>query len=137
MHLLISMNCCGCWEVWSSRQWGPQIPGCQLKATQTVDLLLLHPPWSWSLWFTFSSCPTLVFHLTAENHGHIQALQASPLMAPQKHQMKPQPSQWTNSSYLASCVCLAAQSCLILCDPVECSTPGFLILYHLKLMSTD
>ena len=26
---------------------------------------------------------------------------------------------------------LVAQSCLTLCDPMDCSTPGFLVLHHL------
>ena len=30
----------------------------------------------------------------------------------------------------AAC-CSVTQSCLILCDPMDCSTPGFLVLHHL------
>ena len=29
-----------------------------------------------------------------------------------------------------SCCCSVAQSCLTLCDPMECSTPGFPVLHH-------
>ena len=29
------------------------------------------------------------------------------------------------------CCCSVAQSCLILCDPMDCSTPGFPVLHHL------
>ena len=29
------------------------------------------------------------------------------------------------------CFCSVAQSCLTLCDPMECSTPGFPVLHHL------
>ena len=29
------------------------------------------------------------------------------------------------------CCCSVAQSCLILCDPTDCSTPGFPVLHHL------
>ena len=29
------------------------------------------------------------------------------------------------------CCCSVAQSCPILCDPMDCSTPGFLVLHHL------
>ena len=29
------------------------------------------------------------------------------------------------------CCCSVAWSCLTLCDPVDCSTPGFLVLHHL------
>ena len=29
------------------------------------------------------------------------------------------------------CCCLVAQSCLTLCDTVDCSTPGFPVLHHL------
>ena len=31
----------------------------------------------------------------------------------------------------ACCNCSVAQSCLTLCNPVDCTTPGFLALYHL------
>ena len=37
--------------------------------------------------------------------------------------------------------CSVAQSCSTLCDPMDCSTPGFAVLHHLpdllKLMSSD
>ena len=29
------------------------------------------------------------------------------------------------------CCCSVIQSCLTLCDPVDCSTPGFPVLHHL------
>ena len=29
------------------------------------------------------------------------------------------------------CCCSAAKSCLILCDPMDCSMPGFLVLHYL------
>ena len=29
--------------------------------------------------------------------------------------------------------CSVAQSCLTLCDPVDCSMPSFPVLYHLQL----
>ena len=29
---------------------------------------------------------------------------------------------------MASCCCSVAQSCLILCDPMDCSIPGFPVL---------
>ena len=33
---------------------------------------------------------------------------------------------------ICNCFCgLVAQSCPILCDPVDCSTPGFPVLHHL------
>ena len=32
---------------------------------------------------------------------------------------------------LILCCCPVAKSCLILCDPVDCSTPGFLVLHYL------
>ena len=39
------------------------------------------------------------------------------------------------------CCCSVAQSCLTLCDPVDCSTPGLPVLQHhrslLKLMSIE
>ena len=34
-------------------------------------------------------------------------------------------------SYLIIFCCLVAQSCLTLCDPMDCSTPDFPVLYHL------
>ena len=32
---------------------------------------------------------------------------------------------------LVALCCSVAQSCLTLCDPMDCSTPGFPVLYHL------
>ena len=32
---------------------------------------------------------------------------------------------------LSLCCCWVAKSCLTLCDPVDCSTPGFLVLHYL------
>ena len=32
---------------------------------------------------------------------------------------------------MASCCCSVAQSCPTLCDPMDCSTPGFPVLHHL------
>ena len=32
---------------------------------------------------------------------------------------------------MACSYCSVAQSCPTLCDPMDCSTPGFLVLYHL------
>ena len=32
------------------------------------------------------------------------------------------------------CCCLVAKLCLTLCNPVDCSTPGFPVLHYLKLM---
>ena len=29
------------------------------------------------------------------------------------------------------CCCSASQSCLTVCNPMDCSTPGFLVLHHL------
>ena len=46
-----------------------------------------------------------------------------------------------NLRYLIMDCCLVAQSCLTLCDPMDCSTPGFLSITIswslLKLMSTE
>ena len=43
--------------------------------------------------------------------------------------------------YCLDDLCSVAQSCAALCDPVDCSTPGFPILHHLpelaQLMSTE
>ena len=45
------------------------------------------------------------------------------------------------SCYNNSCCCSVAQSCLALCESMECSTPGFLVLHYLpallKLMSIE
>ena len=32
--------------------------------------------------------------------------------------------------FLCVCHCLVTQSCPTLCDPMDCSTPGFLILHY-------
>ena len=46
-----------------------------------------------------------------------------------------------NFSIYMTCCCSVPQSCPTLCDPVDCSTPGFPILHHLlsllKLMSIE
>ena len=46
-----------------------------------------------------------------------------------------------SESISAFCCCLVAQLCLTLCDPMDCSTPGFPVLHHLlellKLMSIE
>ena len=34
-------------------------------------------------------------------------------------------------THLFPCCCSVAQSCLTLCDPMDCSTPDFLVPYHL------
>ena len=34
------------------------------------------------------------------------------------------------SRFITNC-CSVAQSCLILCDPMDCTTPGFPVLHHL------
>ena len=36
-----------------------------------------------------------------------------------------------SKSISAFCCCLVAQSCLTICDPMDCSTPGFPALQHL------
>ena len=33
--------------------------------------------------------------------------------------------------WVPGCCCSVAQSCLTLCDPMNCSTPGFPVLHHL------
>ena len=37
--------------------------------------------------------------------------------------------------YDTSCCCSVAQSCLTLCDPMDCSTPGFPVHHHLPCPS--
>ena len=34
--------------------------------------------------------------------------------------------------YFIYCCCSVAQLCPILCDPMDCSRPGFPVLYHLS-----
>ena len=43
-----------------------------------------------------------------------------------KHRILPLGHQETHSS----CSCSVTQSCLTLCNPMDCSTPGFPVLYH-------
>ena len=46
------------------------------------------------------------------------------------------PSQGSNSRLVKFC-CSVTQSCLTLCGPMDCSTPGFPVLHHLlKLAQT-
>ena len=48
---------------------------------------------------------------------------------------------WPHCRYLFCCCCSVTQSCPTLCDPTDCSTPGFPVLHHLqsllKLMSIE
>ena len=39
--------------------------------------------------------------------------------------------RFNSSPVLKGCYCSVARSCLTLCDPMDCSTPGFPVLYHL------
>ena len=41
------------------------------------------------------------------------------------------PEQWRPSISYGCYCCSAAQLCLTLCDPMDCSTPGFPVLHHL------
>ena len=58
---------------------------------------------------------------------------------------EPGPRSSLSSGYLTvcyySCYCLVAQSCLTLCNPVDCSMPGFPVLHQclkfLKLTSIE
>ena len=38
---------------------------------------------------------------------------------------------WTDASLFLSCCCSVTQLCLTLCDPMDCSMPGFPVLHHL------
>ena len=39
--------------------------------------------------------------------------------------------EWLDCPILISCCCSITKSCLTLCDPMDCSTPGFPALHHL------
>ena len=41
------------------------------------------------------------------------------------------PSTTFRESCSSCCCCSVAKSCLTICDPMNCSTPGFPVLYHL------
>ena len=47
----------------------------------------------------------------------------------------------SNQPLFSCCCCSVVQSCLTLCDPMDCSTPGFPVLHHLpefaQLMSIE
>ena len=62
----------------------------------------------------------------------------SPYLPPEKSvcrsRSNSQNQTWNNSSVQFSSV---TQSCLILCNPMDCSTPGFPVLRLLKLMSIE
>ena len=36
---------------------------------------------------------------------------------------------------IVTCCCLVTRSCLTLCDPIDCSTPGFPVLHHLPVLA--
>ena len=38
---------------------------------------------------------------------------------------------WFSMNFRTVCSCSVAKSCLILCDPMDCSTPGFPVLHYL------
>ena len=52
-----------------------------------------------------------------------------------------EPPVWGGVTWRKSCSCSVAQLCLPICDPMDCSTPGFPVLQHLpkfaKLMSIE
>ena len=37
----------------------------------------------------------------------------------------------TDKGFISKIYCSVAKLCLTLCDPMDCSTPGFPVLYHL------
>ena len=39
--------------------------------------------------------------------------------------------EWRSFLEMYQCCCSVTKSCLTLCDPVDCSTPGFPVCYHL------
>ena len=41
------------------------------------------------------------------------------------------PFAWTEESWKSQSVSSVSQSCPTLCDPIDCSTPGFLLLHYL------
>ena len=73
--------------------------------------------------------PSWVTHLTELLDFNFVANEEMP------HQKK------QNQNKKCSCCCSVAQSCLTLCNPMDCIRPGFPVLYHLpsllKLMSTE
>ena len=39
---------------------------------------------------------------------------------------------YASSDFLTRCCCSVTQSCLAICNPMDCSTPGFPIIHHLQ-----
>ena len=44
---------------------------------------------------------------------------------------------WSSYCRWGVCSCSVGKSSLTLCDPMDCSTPGFPVLHYLKLMSIE
>ena len=49
--------------------------------------------------------------------------------------VKPQKMYYQNRELQANYCCSVAQSCPTVCDPMDCSTPGFPVLHHLPQLA--
>ena len=75
------------------------------------------------MWFSRSGLPSQGIFLTQESNLHLLHWQAGSL--PLSHQ------ESSLSDFCCYCYCSVTKLCPTLCDPVVCSTPGFLVLHYL------
>ena len=73
--------------------------------------------------------PTPVF-LPGKSQGQKNLDSYSPWYHKSQTQFKPSPPENYLKHICSFCCCSAAQSCLTLYDPVDCSTPGFPVLHY-------
>ena len=83
------------------------------------------PRWDLLSWILYSPPLPMALHAAAKPRKHM-SLWLSSLLFPLSLQL---------------CCCSLTQSCPALCDPMDCSTPGFPVVHHLqsalKLMSIE
>ena len=117
----------------------------QAKCLLLLSLLsLLPPPAPSTSLVCLLLSPSLCSHPTLQHILLAQHLQHHPtllcLTAPPSSRsvrVPPSPAQMTPVSFSLHflfplwCCCSVAQACLTLCDPMDCSTPGFPVLHHL------
>ena len=91
-------------------------------------------PWVGKIAWRREWLPTPVF-LPGEFHGQRNLVEIQSMGSQRVGH------DWATNILLSYCCCSVTQSCPTLCDPMDCSMPGFPVLHHLpellKLMSIE
>ena len=100
-----------------------KLSGVSYKGTNTImSHLPPHTPRSY-IWEVDVNCKLVL----AKGIGHLPLCRLNPVMLQLPNFNIPSREFRVKSEAL----CSVAQSCLTLCDPMDCSTPGFPVLHHL------